>query len=59
MSSSQSPIVSNICTEHFEKLALDSEQHKSSLWLRHVGDTFVVWPHGPEWLHKFYSQLSS
>jgi hypothetical protein len=25
--------------EHFEKLALDSAQHKPSLWLRYVDDT--------------------
>jgi hypothetical protein len=34
MGSSLSPIVSNIFMEHFEKLALDSAQHKTSLWLR-------------------------
>jgi hypothetical protein len=31
MGSSLSPFVSNICMEHFEKLALDWAQHKSSL----------------------------
>jgi hypothetical protein len=31
--SSQSPIISNIFMEHFEKMALDSAQHKPSLWL--------------------------
>jgi hypothetical protein len=40
--SSLSPIVSNIFMEHFEKLALDSAQYKSSLWLQYVDDTFVV-----------------
>jgi hypothetical protein len=32
MGSSIPPIVSNMFMEHFEKLALDSAQHKSSLW---------------------------
>jgi hypothetical protein len=45
MGSFLSPTVSSIFMEHFEKLALDSVQHKQSLWLRYVGDTFVVWPH--------------
>jgi hypothetical protein len=45
--------------EHFEKLALDSAQHKPPLWLQYVDDTFVVWPHGPEWLQNFLCQLSS
>jgi hypothetical protein len=48
-----SPIVSNIFTEHFEKLALGSAQHKPWMWLRYVDDTFVVWPDGPERLTKF------
>jgi hypothetical protein len=57
--SSLSPIVSDIFMEHFEKLSLDSAQHKPSLWLRYVDDTFVVWPHGPERLQTFLSHLSS
>jgi hypothetical protein len=58
MGSSLSPIVSNIYMEYFEKLALDSAQHKPSLWLRYVDDTFVVWPHGPEHLQNFLSHLN-
>jgi hypothetical protein len=45
--------------EHFKKLGLDSAQHKPSLWLRYVGYTFAVWPHGPERLQNFHSHLSS
>jgi hypothetical protein len=48
MGSSLLPIVSNIFMEHFEKLALDSAQHKPLLWLWYVDDMFVFWPHGPE-----------
>jgi hypothetical protein len=59
MGNSVSPIVSNIFMKHFEKLALDSAQHKQSLWLRYVDDTFVVWPHGPERLQDLLSHLSS
>ncbi|PNF22345.1 hypothetical protein B7P43_G18297, partial [Cryptotermes secundus] len=39
MGNSLLPIVSNIFTEYFEKLALYSAQYKSSLWLRYVDDT--------------------
>jgi hypothetical protein len=59
MGSSWSLIVSNICVEHFEKLALDSAQHKASLWLQYVDDTFVGSPHRPERLQYFLSHLSS
>jgi hypothetical protein len=31
---SLSPIVSNVFKEHFDKLALDSGEHKPLLWLR-------------------------
>jgi hypothetical protein len=59
MGSSLSPIVIIIFMEHFEKLALDSAQHKPSLWFRYFDDTFVVWPHNPEWLQNFFSHLNS
>jgi hypothetical protein len=57
MGSSLSPTVSNIFMEHFEKLALESAQHKTSVWLRYFDDTFVVWPHGPSRLQDFLSHL--
>jgi hypothetical protein len=59
MGSFLSPIVSNIFMGHFEKLVLDSTQHKPSVWLRYVDDTFVVWLHDPEWLQDLLSHLSS
>jgi hypothetical protein len=37
--SSLSPIISNIYMQHFEKLALDSAQHKPLLWLWYVEGT--------------------
>jgi hypothetical protein len=43
--------------KYFEKLSLDSAQHKPSLSLCYVDDTFVVWPHGPEHLQNFLSHL--
>jgi hypothetical protein len=45
--------------EHFEKLALDSAQHKPLLWCWYVDDTFVVCSHGPELLQNFLSHFSS
>jgi hypothetical protein len=56
--SSLSPIIGNICMEHFEKPVLDSAQHKPSLWFLYVDDTFVVWPHGPEWLQNSLRHLN-
>jgi hypothetical protein len=43
----------------FEKLVLDSAQHRRSRWLRCVDDTFVVWPHGSQRLQNFPSHLNS
>jgi hypothetical protein len=59
MGGSLSPIVSNIYMEHFEKLALDSEQHKPSLWFRYVDDTFVIWPQGADGLQNFLTHLNN
>jgi hypothetical protein len=59
MGSSLLAIIINIFMENFEKLAVNSEQHKASLWLRYVDDKFVVWPHGPERLQNLFSHLSS
>jgi hypothetical protein len=59
MGSSLSPVVSKIFMEHFEKLALDMVQYKSSLWFRYVDDTFVVWPHGLDRLQNFFNHLNS
>jgi hypothetical protein len=58
MGSSLSPIVSNIYMEHFEHLALDSAQDKSSLWLRYVDDTFVIWHHGAEGIRNSFTHLN-
>jgi hypothetical protein len=59
MGSSLSPIVSNIFMENFEKLPLELAQHKPSLWLQYIDDTFVVWPHCQERLQDFLSHLNS
>jgi hypothetical protein len=59
LGSSLSPIVSNIFTEHFERSALDSAQHKPSLWLWYLDDIFLIWPHGPEQLQDFLSHLNN
>jgi hypothetical protein len=58
MGSSPSQII-NINIEHFDILTLDSAQHKPSLCLCYIDDTFVVWPHRPEQLQNFLSHLNS
>lgn len=47
MGNSLPPVVSTIFMEHFEKMALDTADHKPAKLHRHVDDTFVVFPHGP------------
>jgi hypothetical protein len=48
MGNSLSPTVSSIYTKHFENLVPVSTQHKQSLWLHYVDDTFAAWPHDLE-----------
>jgi hypothetical protein len=59
MGSCQSPVVSNIYMEGFEKVVLDTAQYKPALWLQYVDDTFVVWPRGLDRLQDFLNHLSS
>jgi hypothetical protein len=59
MGSSLSLIVSNIFMQHFEKLALDLAQQKTSLRLQYVDQTFVVQPHGPQQLQNFLGHFNS
>ena len=39
------PVLANIYMEYFEEMALGSTSLKSSIWLRYVNDTFILWPH--------------
>jgi hypothetical protein len=59
MGSCLSPVVSNIFMEHFEKLALDSAQHKRSLWKNwHWGRFFSKHFSSPlPMLHAPYSSI--
>jgi hypothetical protein len=45
--------------EYFETLTLDTAEEKPSLWLRYVGNTFVIWPHGLDLLQEFCNKISS
>jgi hypothetical protein len=52
------PVVSKICMEHFEELALGTAAHRPSLWLRYVDDTFVIWPHEPDSLQEYFCYVN-
>jgi hypothetical protein len=59
MGTTLSPVVSNIFMEHFEELVLRTANHRPTLWLRYVDDTFVIWPHGPDKLQEFFEHINS
>jgi hypothetical protein len=59
MGNSLSPVVSNIFMKHFEEIALDTADYTPAKWLRYIDDTFIVWPHGPARLQKFFDHINS
>lgn len=59
MGSSLSQILSNICMEHYEKLAIDTTDLKPVIQLRYADNIFVVWPHVSAKLQEFLIHLNS
>ena len=57
MGSSLSPVVANVYMEKFEKNALRSADLKPRMWLRCVGDMFILWTHGCHWPTGTISQI--
>jgi hypothetical protein len=53
MGSPLSPIIANLFMENFEERALQQVTHKPLCWFRHVDDTSIIWPHGPQKLEEF------
>ena len=51
-------IVANIFLEDLDKKALDPLILKPKMWLRYVGDTFIMWPHGEE-LKTFHKHINN
>jgi hypothetical protein len=51
MERSLSSVVSNIYMEYFQRLALDTMEHKPAKWLGYVDDIFVFWPDEVDMLH--------
>jgi hypothetical protein len=59
MGSPLSTVISNSYMEVYEKAALESAPLKPRCWFRYVGDTFVIWQHGPDKLKDFIHHLNS
>ena len=57
MGSPLSPVLADLFMEEFEQTALLSADLKPSVWLRHVDDTFVVWPRSKHDLEHFLQHL--
>jgi hypothetical protein len=59
MGSPLSPVIANFYMEDYEKAALESAPLKPRSWFRYIGDTFVIWQHGPDKLKHFLHHLNS
>jgi hypothetical protein len=53
MGSPLSPVITNFYMEDFEEMALDRALYKPLCCFHYVGDTFVIWPLGPNRLRDF------
>ncbi|XP_060531558.1 uncharacterized protein LOC132705141 [Cylas formicarius] len=58
MGSPLSPVIANLFMIALEKRAIETADYKSKLWLRYVDDTFTIWNHGIEQLHRFLQHLN-
>ena len=58
MGSPISPVLANIFMEEFETFSLITADHKPSLWLRYVNDTFVIWTHSQDLPQGFLHDLN-
>jgi hypothetical protein len=59
MGSPLSPVIANFYIEDYGKGALESAPIKPRCWFRYVGDTFVIWPLGPDKLKDILFHLDS
>ena len=59
MGSPLSPVVANLFMENLKEEAIRSAPLQPKLWRWYLDDTFVIWPHGQEELHRFHEHLNS
>jgi predicted GIY-YIG superfamily endonuclease len=59
MGSSLSPALANIFMDWMEDRLFNSSINRPKLWLRYVDDTFVIWQHGLDELHKFFDYINN
>ena len=59
MGSPLSPIVANLFMENLVEEAIRSAPLQPKLWCQYIDDTFVIWPHGQEELHRFHQHLNN
>jgi hypothetical protein len=52
------PVITNLFMKDFDERALKQVAHKSLCWFCYVVDTFVIWPHGPENVERFFDHLN-
>ena len=58
MGSPLSPVVANLYMESLEEAAIITALLQPNLWVHYVDDTFVIWTHRQDELHRFHQHLS-
>ena len=59
MGSPLSPVIANICMDHFKMKAINSFHFTPYEWKRYVDDIFAKWGHRIDRSHDFLSHLNS
>lgn len=53
------PVIVNLFIGHFQQKAINSFDHKPTVWFRYMDDTFVAWNHGQKMLNQFLDHLNA
>jgi hypothetical protein len=52
-------VIANFFKENLKEMTLNQVAHMPLSWFCYVDNTFIIWPHRPDWLRDFLDHLNS